>query len=71
MPDRSFLRDDLSALTGKLTSAGPLSNANDIQKKEIFVVFSVDEQEIRRKIIQLDGVFIKPSPDLVVEITLL
>lgn len=62
------IREGLAALAGKLTSGGPISNENDIQKKEIFVVFFHEGQEIRRKIIKLDGVFIKPSLDLRIEV---
>lgn len=61
------VRDGVAALAGTLTSGRPISNENDIQKKEIFVVFSHEEQEIRRRIIKLDGVFIKPSLDLRIE----
>ncbi|MNJ90870.1 hypothetical protein D3C87_85100 [compost metagenome] len=62
------VREGLAALTGRLISGGPISNENDIQKKEIFVVFFHEGQEIRRKIIKLDGVFIKFFLDLGIEV---
>ena len=61
------VREGVAALAGRLTSGGPISNENDIRKKEILVVFTYEGQEIRRKIMKLDGVFIKPSLDLRVE----
>lgn len=61
------VKNGVAALAGKLTSGGPISNENDIQQKEIFVVFSDEGQEIRRRIIKLDGVFIKPFIDLRIE----
>uniref|UniRef100_UPI0040493BA6 hypothetical protein n=1 Tax=Flavobacterium sp. TaxID=239 RepID=UPI0040493BA6 len=55
------------ALAGKLISEEPISNRNDILKKNIFISFIYNDKKFTEKIIQLDGRFGRLGQDLIME----
>ncbi len=55
-------------LAGKPIEGKPLSNENDVLKKNIFISFLYNEKEITTKIIRLDGRFGRPSQDILIEV---
>lgn len=55
------------ALSGKLISGEPISNENDILKKNIYISFIYNNQKFTEKIIKLDGRFGRSGQDLIME----